>query len=105
MPPTGDINPIESFNRLLHEPARFLIMAALYVVESGDFTFLMGETSLTWGNLSSHVGKLEEAGYLELEKTFKGRKPYTMIRLTGEGREAFRQYRRWMMEMLESLSD
>ena len=67
-------------------------MALLYVVESADFTFLMNQTGLTWGNLSAHMTKLEEAGYLEVVKSFKGRRPNTTLRLTPQGRESFQKY-------------
>ena len=91
-------NPIqqslENIDRIVHEPARLMIMAFLYVVESGDFTFLSNQTGLTHGNLSSHLSRLEKAGYIEIEKEFVERKPHTMLRLTPEGRVAFREYRR-----------
>jgi DNA-binding transcriptional ArsR family regulator len=100
-----DLNPLSSIDRLIHEPARLMILALLYVVESGDFTFLMRQTGLTWGNLSSHMSKLEEAGYIEVEKEFKGRKPNTMLRLTDAGRAAFRAYRQSMKQVLDDLPD
>jgi DNA-binding MarR family transcriptional regulator len=99
LPTIGDID------RLVHEPARLMVLAVLYVVESADFTFLMNQTGLTWGNLSSHLSKLEEAGYVEIEKEFKGKKPHTMLHLTDEGREAFREYRRNMKQVLDDLPD
>ena len=100
-----DLRTIGSVDRLVHEPARLMVMALLYVVESADFTFLMRQTGLTWGNLSSHLSKLEEAGYIEVEKEFKGKKPHTMLHLTDEGREAFREYRRSMKQVLDDLAD
>ena len=51
-------NPQE-IDKLIHEPARLILMAHLYIVESGDFTYLMRQTDLSWGNLSSHMSKLE----------------------------------------------
>ena len=51
-------------DKLIHEPARLAVMALLYVVDSADFTFIINQTGLTWGNLSAHLSKLEEAGYL-----------------------------------------
>ena len=57
-------------DKLIHEPARLLIMSNLAVVESADFLFLLGQTGLTFGNLSSHMSRLEEAGYLKVEKKF-----------------------------------
>ncbi len=80
-------------DRVIHEPARLMIVANLYVVESADYTFLMNRTGLTWGNLSSHLGKLEEAGYVQVEKEFVDRKPHTMLQLTADGRKAFEKYR------------
>jgi DNA-binding MarR family transcriptional regulator len=88
-------------DRLIHEPARLMIMSYLAVVESADFLFLQSQTSLTFGNLSSHLSRLEEAGYLRIEKKFVGKKPNTILSLTATGREAFDRYRRQMMEMLD----
>ena len=95
-----DLPPIAGIDRLIHEPARLMIMAYLYVVESADFLFLMRQAGLTAGNLSSHTSKLEAAGYIEVVKEFVDRKPHTMLRLTGAGRDAFREYRKSMMRML-----
>lgn len=80
-------------------------MALLYVVQSADFTFLMDQTGLTWGNLSAHLSKLEEAGYIEVEKAFKGKRPNTMLSLTLLGREAFKSYRRSMKQVLDDLPE
>jgi DNA-binding MarR family transcriptional regulator len=100
-----DVMPLADMDRVIHEPARLMIMAVLYVVESGDFTFLMNQTGLTWGNLSSHVSKLEEAGYVEVEKSFQGKKPHTMFHLTDAGRAAFRAYRQNMMQLFGDMPD
>ena len=100
-----DLQPIADIDRTIHEPARLMILALLYVIESGDFTFLMRQTGLTWGNLSSHMSKLEAAGYIEVEKEFVGRKPRTMLRLTDEGRTAFQEYRQSMKQVLDDLPD
>jgi len=93
-PPPSDID------KIIHEPARLMIVANLYVVESADFTFLMNQTGLTWGNISSHLSKLEKAGYVQVEKTFVGKRPYTLLHLTPEGREAFEMYRVQMQQLL-----
>jgi len=90
-------------DRVIHEPARLLITAHLYVVESADYVFLMGNTGLTWGNLSSHLSRLEAAGYVEITKEFIERKPHTMVKLTDEGRAAFDAYRRQMKALFEDL--
>lgn len=83
---------ITDLDKLIHEPARMLIMAVLYVLESADFTFVMNQTGLTWGNLSAHLTKLESAGYVAVEKSFKGKRPNTNLKLTPPGREAFQRY-------------
>jgi DNA-binding MarR family transcriptional regulator len=100
-----ELRTIGSIDRLVHEPARLMVLAVLYVVESADFTFLMNQTGLTWGNLSSHLSKLEEAGYVAIQKKFKGKKPHTMLHLTQEGRAAFREYRQSMKQVLDDLPD
>jgi DNA-binding MarR family transcriptional regulator len=99
-----DLQPLADIDRTIHEPARLMILALLYVVESGDFTFLMRQTGLTWGNLSSHMSKLEAAGYIEVEKEFVGRKPRTMLRLTDEGRAAFQEYVQSMKQVFDDLT-
>ncbi len=92
-------------DRLIHEPARLSIMANLFVVESANATYLLQQTGLTWGNLGSHLTKLETAGYVAIEKGYRGRKPHTMVYLTEGGRAAFRQYRAAMREALGGLPD
>jgi len=100
-----ELQPIPNIDRLIHEPARLMILAHLYVVESADFLFLMRQTGLTWGNLSSHMSKLEAAGYIDIEKGFKGKKPHTMLRITDEGRAALREYQQSMRQVLDELPD
>ena len=92
-------------DRVIHEPARLSIIALLYVLVSADFTFIMNQTGMTWGNLSSHMTKLEEAGYLEVEKTFKGKRPNTMLKLTERGRQAFNTYRAQMTRFFDDVHD
>lgn len=95
----GEIDP------LIHSPARLKVMTYLYVVEKIDFVYLRRVTDLTWGNLSKHVTKLEEAGYLETEKTFENKKPKTRLWLTDQGREAFQKYKDNLQEIFEKLLD
>jgi DNA-binding MarR family transcriptional regulator len=92
---------VPAIDRLIHEPARYHIMALLYVVESADFLFLRNQTGMTDGNLSSHLSKLEKAGYVQVKKEFVGKKPHTMLELTPEGRWAFDAYRAAMQAHLE----
>ncbi len=88
-------------DKLIHEPARLLIMSQLFVVETADAIFLQRQTGLTWGNLSSHMVKLEEAGYISVEKEIVGRKPRTTLKLTPKGRQAFLDYRKAIKQVLE----
>ncbi len=97
--------PITEVDRIIHEPARYLIMAYLYVVESADFLFLLRQTGLTKGNLSSHLGKLEKTGYVDIKKKFSGKIPQTLLRLTRDGRAAFDSYRRDMKKALADLPE
>lgn len=99
----GKFPIIDDFDRVIHEPARLIIMSHLYVLDRADFLFLKRQTGLTWGNLSSHITKLETAGYIEVIKKFVDRKPYTLIQLTEEGREAFRLYQRQMKHVFEGI--
>ena len=87
-------------DRIIHEPARLTIVALLSGAEEADFLFLQRETGLTKGNLSSHLMKLEETGYIEIEKTFRGKIPLTLVRLTAQGRAAFQGYRKTMNGLL-----
>ncbi len=102
---TADSATSPEIDKLIHEPARLLMMAHLYVVEKADFTYLMRQTGLTWGNLSSHMSKLEEAGYIEVTKTFQDKRPNTMLALTEQGRTAFKEYRQQMLGMLNSIPE
>lgn len=102
----GDnLQPINSLDRIIHEPARLIILAYLYVVESADFLFLMRQTKLTRGNLSSHLSKLESAGYIGIEKEFIDKIPRTLLKLTPSGREAFQVYKESMKQVLDDLPD
>jgi DNA-binding MarR family transcriptional regulator len=94
---------LAEIDRNIHEPARLMVMAWLSVVESADFTFLMNQTGLTWGNLSAHLGKLEDAGYISVEKTFRRKRPNTMLQLTDQGRQAFQAYLQTMKQVLNNL--
>jgi DNA-binding MarR family transcriptional regulator len=89
-------------DRLIHEPGRLLIVALLSGVEEADFLYLQKQSGLTKGNLSSHISKLEEAGYLEVEKKYKGKIPLTTLRLTPAGRDAFAFYKETMGRLLSA---
>ena len=98
-----EIHTPNDIDKLIHEPARLNIMTRLYVVESADFLFMMRQTGLTFGNLSAHMSKLEEAGYIEIIKEFIGKKPHTMLRLTKKGRIAFEEYIKKMKQFFDDI--
>jgi len=82
-----------------------MIMAQLFVVQSADFLFLQNQTQMTSGNLSAHLRKLEDAGYVEIIKEFVDRRPHTALALTRKGRDAFKQYRRNIKKIAEDLPE
>jgi DNA-binding MarR family transcriptional regulator len=98
-----NFSSLAEIDRLVHEPARLMVMASLYVVESADYTYLMRQADITWGNLSAHISKLEEAGYIEIEKTYRGKRPYTLLRMSEQGRKVFREYVRRMKGIIDYL--
>jgi DNA-binding MarR family transcriptional regulator len=85
---------ISTLDRVIHEPARLMVVALLSGIEQADFLYLLHETALNKGTLSSHLARLEEAGYVEITKTYRGKIPRTLLRLTAAGRKAFDQYRK-----------
>ncbi len=87
-------------DRLIHEPSRLRLVTLLFVVDESDFVFLSAQTGMTAGNISSHMSKLESAGYVDVDKQFIDRKPRTVYRLTDAGREAVKTYREAMMSMI-----
>ena len=93
--------PILEVDRTIHEPARLLIVTILYMAEKADFLFLLNETGLTRGNLSTHLSKLESVSYVEIEKTYRGKIPQTLCSLTSNGQEAFEKYRKQINQFLK----
>ncbi len=100
---SDNLRSLGDLDRLLHEPARMMIATILFSAEEADFLYLLNATGLTRGNLSAHLARLEEAGYVEIEKTYKGKLPRTICRLTGAGRTAFDEYRKQLREVVEAL--
>jgi len=96
----GKVQILTDINRLIHEPARLMIISLLYVVESADFVWIKGQTGLTDGNLSSHLSKLETAGYVIVEKRLKNKKTNTLLKLSAGGRKAFEKYRKNLTQIL-----
>ncbi len=101
----SELHPLANIDQVIHAHARLMVLTYLYVVESADYVFLMRLTGLTWGNLSTHLTKLEEAGYITINKEFKGKKPHSTLRLTEQGRAAFREYKNSLQQVLDDLPD
>ncbi|MFP4112887.1 MAG: winged helix-turn-helix domain-containing protein [Spirochaetota bacterium] len=100
----GEERPsVASVDRIIHEPARLMICALLSGVDRADFLFVQRETELTKGNLSSHLSKLEDAGYVEVTKTYEGKRPLTLVTLTDAGRVAFAEYRALMGSFMDGI--
>jgi DNA-binding transcriptional ArsR family regulator len=102
---TTDYTLPTKLDRLVHNPSRLAIMAVLAGCERADFTFLEQVTELNKGTLSKGLTALEEAGYVEITKEFKGKMPNTSARLTSAGRKAFKTYSRQYQKFLKSLGD
>ena len=97
------LKQIGNLDRLIHEPARLLICALLYPLEEADFLYLLTQSELSKGNLSSHLSKLEESGYVQIEKRFQGKVPQTLCRLTAAGRAGFESYRKSLRTLAKGL--
>ncbi len=100
---SSEIQRANTIDRLIHEPSRMMIMAILYAGEQVSFLYLQRETGLTKGNLSNHLTRLEQGGYILIEKSFRGKTPQTLLRLTPEGRTAFETYRKQLKLLADSL--
>ena len=82
----------EPLDPLLHSELRLAIMSLLVSAEEAEFPYIKEQTGATAGNLSGQIDKLSAAGYIEVEKTFKGKRPCTICRITSEGLKAFEDY-------------
>jgi len=93
----------DDLDLIVHSPARLKILTVLKEVESADFLFILRQTGLTRGNLSSHLSKLETVGYVTITKEFVEKIPHTLIQLTEEGKQALQIYRQQMLQKLDRL--
>jgi DNA-binding MarR family transcriptional regulator len=103
--PEPELHPLADIDQIAHAPARLMVLTYLYVVESADYVYLARLTGLTWGNLSTHLTKLEQNGYVDIQKGFKGKKPHTIVHLTEQGRTAFRDYKESMQQVFDNLPE
>lgn len=88
------LQAISELDRVIHEPGRLMIVALLRAVKECDFLYLLHETAMNKGNISGHLARLEKAGYIEIQKTYRGKVPRTLLRLTPAGQAAFDRYRK-----------
>ncbi len=88
-------------DKIIHEPARLRIMMILSSIDEADFNFMVSTLEMTRGNLSSHMDRLEEAGYLKILKSFNGKIPHTGYRLTKVGKRALSKYWAGLEEIRE----
>lgn len=100
---SGEERRFPDLDRLIHQPSRLRILTTLAAVEGTDFLYLLRETGLTKGNLSSHLSKLEDAGLVAIDKTYEGKTPLTLCRLTADGRERLARYGDRLRSVLERL--
>lgn len=96
------IPSLTDVDRLVHEPSRSVVLAILVAVKSADFLYLLRETKLTKGNLTIHLSKLEKAGFIRIEKTYRGKTPLTLCHITNKGRKAFDLYCSQLKRFLEN---
>jgi len=99
-PTTNPEQPQIEIDRLIHEPARLIIMANLYIVDEADFVYLAQQTGLTHGNINTHMARLQAGDYVAVEKMFVANRPRTVYRITEEGRMALRHYRQQVGNLL-----
>ncbi|MDR2385214.1 MAG: transcriptional regulator [Tannerella sp.] len=92
---------LKELNPLLHSQLRLAVMSLLIGLEKADFVYLKEQTGATSGNLSVQIDKLKEIGYINVEKTFQGKMPRTVCRISEAGIEAFREYVKDLKEYLK----
>lgn len=96
---------LPELNPVIHGRLRLALLSLLAAVEAAEFTWLRAKTQSTDGNLGAQLLKLEEAGYVEVEKKFVRRKPQTLYRITESGRQALAEYVRGLKQLLGAAID
>jgi DNA-binding transcriptional ArsR family regulator len=104
-PADNGLQPLAEIDKLVHEPARLMILATLHAVENADFLFVERQTGLTRGNLSSHMSKLEDAGYIVIRKQFVDKIPRTLLWISDKGRAALLAYTKRMRQVLDGVEE
>jgi DNA-binding HxlR family transcriptional regulator len=104
-PVTESVNGLPELNPVIHGKLRLALLSLLSTVEEAEFTWLRSKTGSTDGNLGAQLLKLEEAGYLQVEKKFIQRKPQTLYRMTEPGRRALTEYIQALKQLLGAAID
>lgn len=102
---TDVLQELAAIDRVIHEPARLMILLLLHAVPEADFLYIQRECGFTQGNLSSHISKLDDAGYVLINKLFKGKYPLTICSLTGKGRRALANYMHTIRSLCSEIKD
>ena len=105
LPMPEPVTDLPDLNPVVHGKLRLALLSLLSTVEEAEFTWLRTKTGSTDGNLGAQLGKLEEAGYVAVEKKFVQRKPQTIYRMTEAGREALTEYVRALRQLLGAAID
>ncbi len=100
---SADLGSFLQLDRVVHEPARLLILSILAGADAVEFRFIETLSGLSKGNLSSHMSKLENAGLIAVDKAFRGKLPVTTLRLTAAGRNALRDYRARLADVVANI--
>lgn len=98
-----EITRVLALDKIVHEPARLVILSILHSVDAADFSYLMVQTGLTQGNLSTHLTKLETAGLVDITKDFQGKRPRTELRITKAGRDALKDHGKALNQLFRML--
>lgn len=101
----ASLDSILQLDRLVHEPARLLILSILAGAKSVEFGFIESMSGLSKGNLSSHMSRLEDASLIAVDKSFRGKRPLTTLRITTAGRSALQRYRSRLAEVMASIPE
>lgn len=99
--PFEKIQEINNLDQIIHAKARLLLISYIYLSGRADFRFLHIQTGLTWGNLSTHMSKLETAGYITIKKKIIQKKTYTTAYITKTGKNAFEEYKKRIVSIFE----
>ena len=105
MTPRLDVEAVLQLDRVVHEPARLMILSILAGADEVEFRFIEELSGLTKGNLSSHLSRLEAAGLVDITKSFRGRRPLTTLRMTAEGRRALSDYRARLRDVVAGIPE